>query len=98
MVVVVSVGGSGKDESEDSEVLPQRVDGVTDDGDVAATGAGEGSVGGSSKHSGKTLLAEAMAALKKEWDPLFVVVARLADGTRGNFHFDVRQKLNWTWN
>lgn len=75
---VVVVGG-GEDESEDGEVLSKRVDGVADDGELAATGAGEGGVGGGGKHSRKTLLTEAVAALEEEWDPLFLVVPCLAD-------------------
>ncbi|PON53318.1 hypothetical protein PanWU01x14_203250, partial [Parasponia andersonii] len=100
VVVVVVVGGvavetggpgggvgAGVDESEDGVVLAQSLDGVSDEGDVAAPGAREGCVGAGGEHFGETLLAEAMAALEQKRHSLLVVVPRLANRTTRHFHF-----------
>lgn len=84
------VGGrgdrAGVDEREDGVVLAQGVDGIADEGHVAAPGAGKGGVGAGGEHFGETLLAEAMAALEQERNSLLLVVPRLADRATRHFH------------
>ncbi|PON98759.1 hypothetical protein TorRG33x02_053740, partial [Trema orientale] len=79
--------GAGVDEGEDGVVLAQSLDGVPDEGDVAAPGAREGCVGAGGEHFGETLLAEAMAALEQKRHSLLLVVPRLANRTARHFHF-----------
>lgn len=71
---------------EHGEVLAERLNGVADDGHVAAPGADKRGVGTGGEHFRQTVLAEAMAALKQKRDSFFFVVARLADRTARHFH------------
>lgn len=73
-------------QSEHGEVLAEGLNGVADDGHVAAPGADEGGIGTRREHPRQAVLAEAMAALKQKGDSFFLVVARLADGAARHFH------------
>ena len=75
------------DEGEDGVVLAKSVNGIADEGDVAAAWAREGSVGAGGEHFGETLFAEAMPTLKQKRDSLLLVVPRLANRTTRHLHF-----------
>jgi hypothetical protein len=65
IAIEVSAAGCGVNESKHSVVLPETLNRVPNNRHVATPGTSEGCVGRSREHLGKTIFAEAMAALKQ---------------------------------